>query len=574
MQSDGTLTHTNQDGTSIGFFSVLPVSHLGQMHVVLPAPAERGQPLHNADLLVAMHRIHRHDDHSISVSTNLCFGNTPCILSGLPGDMTKLRKEFLAWPKSSANLCYRMPGLPSHLNGVVQCLFDNKAFDPRLGRTVPELADQLFLDHEEAVSFLQSLLHLGIVWRASQDQGQGVDTDAADVLEDRWCLTAHTVQTVCFSHPLENPQTVCSGRGERPLTDSTVYELMLRLQDDGWTWRNSGGRPEKSLPAYRMVEPATPKEWSSTTSMKRNPQSMKPYLLCLLQSESLAQNGVVDIAHGQTQEYYNALLEGRPPAAAAKADRKRRRETLALESDVGVSSGVADEAGDAAAPGIPAEAAAAAEADDESFEAELQVALEEALMGPPPPPASPPRLLDGGGGAPPTHPAAIAASASGGALPTAGVEAEPELPARPVAGLAHAEKAEEDSVYDINIDLLRLAKPFFVFKFSSKRAGTQLLAHGGLEANCPFHRKGSRTGCKKFMRCNGPSAEARQATLTRLKWWCAQAAQYRFQWQHVAFTPSLEDCPGLDVIVAMCPKEKPAVLRDDAELAATAGRPP
>jgi len=74
---------------------------------------------------------------------------------------------------------------------------------------------------------------------------------------------------------------------------------------------------------------------------------------------------------------------------------------------------------------------------------------------------------------------------------------------------------------------------------------------GGYQAICPFHRKSARTGCSKWFRVNGPAyadrAEAARASLH----WCAQAAKFDRQWQHVAFSVDRAAAPALQITRAL-----------------------
>ena len=49
--------------------------------------------------------------------------------------------------------------------------------------------------------------------------------------------------------------------------------------------------------------------------------------------------------------------------------------------------------------------------------------------------------------------------------------------------------------------------------------------HGALQASCPFHKKNSKTGCKKSITCLGPTRRDQEVSLLRLKVWCNNATK-------------------------------------------------
>ena len=90
------------------------------------------------------------------------------------------------------------------------------------------------------------------------------------------------------------------------------------------------------------------------------------------------------------------------------------------------------------------------------------------------------------------------------------------------------------------------------FTISVKQTGQKSGGpYGGYQAICPFHRKSAHTGCSKWFRVGGPSyadrAEAARASLH----WCAQAAKFDRQWQHVAFSVDRASAPALQVTRAL-----------------------
>lgn len=93
-------------------------------------------------------------------------------------------------------------------------------------------------------------------------------------------LTLLGMQSISTSWLLSDPAPVCGPRA-LPLKECTTYELMRRLLDEGWEWRQlPSRRARKAEDALRCVKPGGAKIWcTSSVNVSRE------YLMTLLRSE-------------------------------------------------------------------------------------------------------------------------------------------------------------------------------------------------------------------------------------------------------------------------------------------------
>ena len=85
---------------------------------------------------------------------------------------------------------------------------------------------------------------------------------------------------------------------------------------------------------------------------------------------------------------------------------------------------------------------------------------------------------------------------------------------------------------DMSHEQLQRPPRWGVFSFSLKQAkGT--LRFGGYEVTCPFHKKNSRTLCKKFIALEGREPCHLRMALTTARFWASEAPKHTLQWSHV-----------------------------------------
>jgi len=149
---------------------------------------------------------------------------------------------------------------------------------------------------------------------------------------------------------------------------------------------------------------------------------------------------------------------------------------------------------------------------------------------------------------------------------------EPELPPKPRArrqkGAPPPTGDPEDVVaaHELAIALIAGTR-WGPFTFSVKQAGTANGGvFGGVQAECPFHMRDAekKSKCRRFIGCQGNTAEHRHEMMMRLRYWCAQARTYERQWQHV-FECSVTPRPSDAEIDAMMITDGPSgPIIDDA----------
>ena len=65
----------------------------------------------------------------------------------------------------------------------------------------------------------------------------------ADVGEPQWFLTSKALRNMSASNRLCNPSKVFNGIGDLPLEDASSWQLLDKLDEDGWTLLSGGQRP-------------------------------------------------------------------------------------------------------------------------------------------------------------------------------------------------------------------------------------------------------------------------------------------------------------------------------------------
>jgi hypothetical protein len=127
---------------------------------------------------------------------------------------------------------------------------------------------------------------------------------------------------------------------------------------------------------------------------------------------------------------------------------------------------------------------------------------------------------------------------------------------------------------DLVADHMRaLPRRWGAFSFTVKHPGTQTGEYGGLQAECPFHKKNTTSMCRKFFRITGPSAEEFAKQVRCMKYWCTQAPCFDRQWIHV-FLTDYENPPSDEALEGMLIQDRPdpSDILDDETYYATVGR--
>ena len=344
-----------------------------------------------------------------------------------------------------------------------------------------------------------------------------------------WSLTDLGKQRLSFGWTLERPTLVCMPR-EIPIADKTEWELVHALREDGWVWQRwvPPSQRRKRGPvqpeAYYLGEP---KIWfTSGTSVCWS------YLCVLLQAPALVAEGLSMVPHGREAALYDRILTG-------NFDLSKRKRAVALHmlEDV-IEGGPQDVPALQDEHAFP-EAGNPEDGESEDLEPSDQEGNDEA--------ASEGDEDDGGGDL----------ATDGGADPLGDGASDADA-AEPAADAQPDHPAAVEQV-------LRSGR-FGIFRMTPKQPSDRI-PFGGYEASCPFHRKNSRTGCKKFCRMTEAGPAARRDTLLRLMHWCTLAVYHNRQRKHLWHFPELDECPLAHVILARRINEPPDdAVRTDEEI--------
>ncbi|CAE7033133.1 unnamed protein product [Symbiodinium sp. CCMP2592] len=355
----------------------------------------------------------------------------------------------------------------------------------------------------------------GILLRPSQEQTRLLQQcEACGVAEQSkggWILSVEGIRKLQVSRRLEQPSLFGDGRGI-PLQDCSLGQLLMRMRSEGMVLKYIVGEP---------------RVWhSSVLNVNKN------YLCCLLDAENLKHtHGTEWIPHAAPAKTYELLLSGVPSSEALQAaleDVAAKRKAPRLQ----VTDG--DVEGDFAAAPVGKRARIALKdqvqddpelGEDRPDEDKASICTEEIQE-------DLERLIaeadevEGGVELGAEEGGAGAASSAAGPAGSAGAPAAPapaarssieSVPAVPAgAGIIDAASAANDlsSASLLAGTVARLQERSSAgygagFSFSRKQPHSAP-PFGGVEATCRYHRKNTSTGCKKFIRLTGLSAEAEQ----------------------------------------------------------------
>lgn len=449
----------------------------------------------------------------------------------------------LLWPEDGGAISYRMSnffpadGDMAHVSWAIEQLLSHQALvgSPHF----------FTLEHGHlANKILGELAQSGFV-RAEVMQGRS-----------QWRLTHRGANGVVFARTLaRGPMDLASPRpdGAIKLADRTCFELLCMLCDAGWAWQQLPSTRHKrhALAPYRVGDPLVYR----TSGIKVS----KAYLQCLLSAQQLQTKfGNGEVPHGQADPTYARILHGekwcdiKDAIEDASGRTSRRRHQVGGAAILDGFDGEAEELEDSA-PAFPPIASEAANVDASESDAGSQAsgfvwvaAAEEGgaseqdgvLVGPA---SDAPAELHGGD-------AELDGSADNHRAP--GAEQ-----ARPVAAA--------DDAGAVLQAMRNLRRRWGIFGFTYKQPGTSSGGrYGGLQADCPLHKRSAKTGCRKFVKVTGACIQDFDTALCKLKWWCVQGQRVDRQWQHVFSTP-LEPVPAMEVLEGMLLHERPGVPVDD-----------
>ena len=301
------------------------------------------------------------------------------------------------------------------------------------------------------------------------------------------------------------------------LCDLTPWELLGRLEYDGWVLKKAAKKKRAALVPYR---PGGRKVWYLFgTTLTRS----RCYMECLLDVDQLfTHDVVVQVPHGESEKYYaklhagkvsgvvgmHALEDGQPPPAALEDDvdgdlfDQAAAPLLALPPNNCMPSDAEESAGVLTDDVLDSDSVVSDVGSDHSEQSgagDLGPDVSESLvvnLG-----------ADGGGDG--------AGMASGG-----GDGAHPPPPQPHPAGRAPRQYGYSES--------FRWGQPApagFHFLFS-----TVGMAYGRWQVTCPYHRLNQQTPCTRSKTVH--DAEGKQRFLLLLKQWCLKASWHERRRHH------------------------------------------
>eukprot|EP00971_Amphidinium_carterae_P008279 163430-Amphidinium_carterae.3 len=313
------------------------------------------------------------------------------------------------------------------------------------------------------------------------------------------------------------------------VTDMCVYECLVRMHEQHWTWSR--------LPSNRKTRLQLQPFRQNASKVVRSVGVMlcEAYLQCLL---LCAEGHVSCVPHGLKEEVYKQILGGDD---AEEIHTKLLAEGAAQTHPAGAGGELTF---DGASDFEAAEGAQAAAASSDFAAAE---------------------------GA-----QAAAALPSAGSLLDDGTQSnimdrtlEEMLEEVIDDDVEHAQgNASDDVPQDHPIEppttVHDIPRRWGIFRFGLKRPNASL-PHGALEAVCPLHLRNARSSCKKVFAFKADSATERDNTVMLAKHWCCQGLGVERQWQHVYEVP-VQPVPPREDLEAQRVEEMPAswcVVDDD-----------
>ena len=489
-----------------------------QMHTV-PLARGAGKRLSKGEIAVSVHSFRHHGVGNRRITLEPVAQGKTCvaILSDVAaGDLGVLQETFTQFD-------------------LGPLVYNVKGFAPRACQTCCEAITELVRQG----AFPDSDVHCRVTLDAGCPPQQWVELEAAGlvhgVLQDdgavkSFVLTPSAVEALEVVVELVEPRLVCEPRSDLPLEDCTTYELIRKLECAGWSWARLPSNSAKRKALRHSAD--SEKIWYSAGGL---PHPL--YLQCLLEAERLGALGVVSIPHCSPKPAatYRQLLQGRC------VDMPLARPRLMLQGDVDLG-----EAEDL--PCLQDEAAAGEEANDpetmleperdagiqtrdeqilellqlfDDSEPEMEVESPAAAA----PVAHDPELVD--------EPVVPSPSAGGVAMASSSAMVPAiRAPAEASGSGARADDAERKPA------VRRLVQPGVVsswgcFRISSLVPKPNTRAYGALEAVCPFHRKNSKTECKKYVAHKSNDQASKDLDYKALMHWCSQAQSVNRQKHHV-----------------------------------------
>ena len=270
------------------FLKVIKVSG-GRAKILKTAPAS-GSTLKHVDVAVTLHR-----------AVHVGHASGKCILSGAasaPGfvshvltvPMTDLasslaRHRLRKWSSSStkSSLLHCVTGLEDDqsINSVVTKLVAKQCYVNNANGLVPS--------NECETKSLEKMQRLGYT--------------ASDAATGSWRLTSHGCKFLSHLSIRDRAEPVFPAAPPRPLLDSTKFELLVYLKEQGWTLKRSWPSKKGIPPPYAIQDDAPKIFYASGV------KTQKSYYLALATADTLKTDlKVLTIHHQQNSSFYDKLI--------------------------------------------------------------------------------------------------------------------------------------------------------------------------------------------------------------------------------------------------------------------------
>lgn len=344
-------------------------------------------------------------------------------------------------------------------------------------------------------------------------------------------LTPHGMSRLQTATQLLDPQLVCVPRRDVALEDSTAFELLEQLSAIGWRWCRL---PSKPADRNALVfEEGSALVWYSNTNCPH-----RLYLLCLLKAEELRRRGILAIPHHAVapKQVYGGILKGKPPRRGPALEMLPDADEAPVPEVAAILDEAAGDAGDGYDPDGPD---AALEGEVMRLEGEiLRIMEEEEEEDDKESLAEAEGVSEGAG-------SELDGSADAPDDGDDDVPPPPPLPPPPAAPPAPPVVHRPGDVHRWGCFRLSILRPL-----ASR-------PHGAIEAACPWHKKNSKTDCKKLVRMrDGTPAEA-DKVFRALKLWCVAGVDMNRQRHHMGIHVDVDDPPIAEAIEAMIITEGP-----------------
>ena len=486
-------------------------------------------------------------------------GDGIAILSTCDGNPADLEAGLKCWSTDSA-LEYSTPDGGSEVKDLLSHMVDLRYFVDEGDYYVP---------HPDKAEIAERLCSQGYL-ESNRMGGFAVGKSGLAKLTLHW--------------KVKDPQPLCSVRAGLAIEDLTAYELVLKLEEEGFSWCRlpPAAKRQLALP----YAPGREKVWYSTHALPP-----LAYFQALLQAEEIITAGVhAEIAHGKDKKFYLAVLAGE--SVECRTRHPKRRALLDADADLPLPCPAQQARSKQRRRGLPAapESLPAGFDAPGSPDSQPDSVMQELLQyfdssEPEENKVEGGAVVEGGIGdflAAPDTPEAPTPPPGRDAPPAPSSPQPPNSEVVPggvegVAGHREGGHAGADAERDdlVHVQRMLSSSRWGVCRLTPKQPGSKGGGrYGGFEGTCPFHKRNNVTGCKKYVSIKGPGDEPRDKAFRQVLYWCCQAHDVSRQREHLRVP--LEPVPDMAVLQARKITSGPAgPVKSDIELdaeEAAAGR--